>query len=89
MFCNGEWCSPLNPFSDRQKVRHIYIRCVRSSDGAIQDQLTGGKRRMIQNIRNKTWLCTFLLTIILAGVCIFVSADFAQAQGKRWGEGGT
>lgn len=37
---------------------------------------------MFQYVRNKTWLCTFLLTILLAGFCMFMSADFAQAQGK-------
>lgn len=36
-FCNGEWCSPLDPFSPRQHVRHVYIRCVRSSDGDTKD----------------------------------------------------
>lgn len=36
-FCNGEWCRPWDPFSKRQYVRHVYIHCVRSSDGATQD----------------------------------------------------
>ncbi|MFE0559985.1 hypothetical protein ACFW1P_29090 [Paenibacillus sp. NPDC058910] len=37
---------------------------------------------MIQYYRNKTWLCAFLLAIFLAGLCMFMSADSAQAQGK-------
>lgn len=37
---------------------------------------------MIQYYRNKTWLCAFLLAIFLAGLCMFISADSAQAQGK-------
>lgn len=35
-FCNGEWCSPINPFSPRQFVKHVWIHCVRP-DGASTD----------------------------------------------------
>lgn len=27
-FCNGEWCEPWDPFSNRQNIRHVYIHCV-------------------------------------------------------------